>query len=138
MLFRSSFSGLKTAVINLLHNAAQKGESLSVPDLSASFRKAVVDCLVKNFVRAAQDTGAETLVIAGGVSANSLLRRRLEEECASHGWRFCRPDLSLCGDNAAMVGAQAYFEYQAGFLAGMSLNACAAMDIAQQPALQGL
>ncbi len=133
-----SFSGLKTAVINLLHNAAQKGESLSVPDLSASFRKAVVDCLVKNFVRAAQDTGAETLVIAGGVSANSLLRRRLEEECASHGWRFCRPDLSLCGDNAAMVGAQAYFEYQAGFLAGMSLNACAAMDIARQPALQGL
>ena len=125
-----SFSGLKTAVINLLHNASQKGQTLSVPDLSASYRRAVVECLVKNFVRAAKDTGAKTLVIAGGVSANSLLRRSLEAECAANGWRFCRPDLSLCGDNAAMIGSQAYYEYQAGNLASTALNACASMEIA--------
>ena len=125
-----SFSGLKTAVINLLHNASQKGQTLSVPDLSASYRRAVVECLVKNFVRAAKDTGAKTLVIAGGVSANSLLRRSLEAECAANGWRFCRPDLSLCGDNAAMIGSQAYYEYQTGNLASTALNACASMEIA--------
>lgn len=124
-----SFSGLKTAVINLLHNASQKGQTVNIPDLAASYRRAVVECLVKNFVHAAKDTGAKTLVIAGGVSANSLLRRSLEAECAKNGWRFCRPDLALCGDNAAMIGAQAYYEALAGHTAGMSLNACASMEI---------
>lgn len=124
-----SFSGLKTAVINLLHNASQKGREVSVPDLAASYRRAIVDCLARSFVQAAEDTGAKTLVIAGGVSANSLLRRRLGAECEKRGWRFCRPELSLCGDNAAMVGAQAYYEFLAGNTADMSLNACAAMDI---------
>lgn len=126
-----SFSGLKTAVINLIHNAEQKGQKLPVPDLAASFRKAVVDCLVRNFVKAAQDTGSTKLVIAGGVSANSLLRSRLERECAARGWEFYRPVLSLCGDNAAMVGAQGYYEYRAGKTAGMDLNACAEMPVDQ-------
>ena len=125
-------------MLNLLNNAKQKGQPVSVPDLCASYRKAVVDCLAQNFFRAAEETGARTLAVAGGVSANRLLRRRFGELCQQTGRRLYVPDLSLCGDNAAMVGAQAYFEYQAGFLAGMSLNACAAMDIAQQPALQGL
>ena len=125
-----SFSGLKTAVINLLHNASQKGQTVNIPDLAASYRRAVVECLVKNFVHAAKDTGAKTLVIAGGVSANSLLRRSLEAECAKNGWRFFRPDLSLCGDNAAMIGSQAYFEFLAGNTATMALNACASMEIA--------
>ncbi len=124
-----SFSGLKTAVINLLHTAEQRGEEISIPDLSASYRKAVVDCLTGNFIRAAEDTGAKKLVIAGGVSANSLLRRVLEAECASRGWVFYRPDLSLCGDNAAMIGSQAYYEYLAGKTAGMELNGCAAVSI---------
>lgn len=124
-----SFSGLKTAVINLLHTAEQRGEEISIPDLSASYRKAVVDCLTGNFIRAAEDTGAKKLVIAGGVSANSLLRRVLEKECASRGWAFYRPDLSLCGDNAAMIGSQAYYEYLAGKTAGMELNGCAAVSI---------
>lgn len=124
-----SFSGLKTAVINLIHNAEQKGQTLPVPDLAASFRKAVVDCLVKNFVKAARDTGSTKLVIAGGVSANSLLRSRLEKECTANGWRFYRPELSLCGDNAAMVGAQAYYESLSGTIAGMNLNACAEMPV---------
>ena len=124
-----SFSGLKTAVINLIHNAKQKGEELPIPDLAASFRKAVVDCLVQNFVKAAQESGAKKLVIAGGVSANSLLRRRLEEECSRSGWNLYKPALNLCGDNAAMVGAQGYYEYLAGHTAGLDLNACAEMPI---------
>ena len=124
-----SFSGLKTAVINLIHNAKQKGEELPIPDLAASFRKAVVDCLVQNFVKAAQESGAKKLVIAGGVSANSLLRRRLEEECSRSGWNLYKPALNLCGDHAAMGGAQGYYEYLAGHTAGLDLNACAEMPI---------
>ncbi|TQI67981.1 tRNA (adenosine(37)-N6)-threonylcarbamoyltransferase complex transferase subunit TsaD [Clostridium sp. KNHs216] len=124
-----SFSGLKTSVINLIHNAQQKGQTLPVQDLAASFRKAVVDCLVKNFVKAAQDTGSTKLVIAGGVSANSLLRSRLQKECGDHGWEFYMPELKLCGDNAAMVGAQGYYEFLAGNIAKMDLNAHAALPI---------
>lgn len=124
-----SFSGLKTAVINLIHNASQKGEQLPIADLSASFRKAVVDCLLKNVIKAMQDTRYTKLVIAGGVSANSLLRRRLQVECKERGWELHMPSLNLCGDNAAMVGAQGYYEFLAGKTAGMNLNACAAMPI---------
>ncbi len=124
-----SFSGLKTAVINLMHNAKQKGQVLSAEDVAASFRKAVVDCLVKNFLKAAEDTGSTKLVIAGGVSANSLLRSRLQAECETRGWQFFMPELCLCGDNAAMVGAQGYYEYQSGKIAGMDLNACAEMPV---------
>ena len=127
--FDFSFSGLKTAVINLIHNAAQKGETLETADLAASFREAVVDCLVRNTVAAMLDTGAQKLVIAGGVSANSLLRARLEQECGERGWRFYRPALSLCGDNAAMVGAQGYYELLSGKKAGLDLNACASMPV---------
>lgn len=124
-----SFSGLKTAVVNLLHNAAQKGEQVPVADLSASFRRAVVDCLLANFCRAARDTGYTTLVTAGGVSANSELRRRLEAECTKNGWTLYMPPLSLCGDNGAMVGAQAYYEFLAGHTADMDLNAVASLPI---------
>lgn len=124
-----SFSGLKTAVINLIHNAAQRGETLKTADLAASFRKAVVDCLVRNTLAAMRDTGAQKLVIAGGVSANSCLRARLEQECGERGWSFYRPALPLCGDNAAMVGAQGYYELLSGKKAGLDLNACASMPV---------
>lgn len=124
-----SFSGLKTAVINILHNAAQKGEEVSIPDLAASYRKAVVDCLVKNFLAAADETRSETLVLAGGVSANRLLRRRMEAVCKKTGRALYVPPLPLCGDNAAMIGAQAYYEYLAGHTADMSLNALARRGI---------
>ena len=124
-----SFSGLKTAVINILHNAEQKGQTVNIADLSASYRKAVVDCLVRNFLHAADETGHKKLVIAGGVSANALLRRRLTEECKRTSRTLYMPDLSLTGDNAAMVGAQAYYEYLAGHTAGMELNACAQRSI---------
>ena len=124
-----SFSGLKTAVINLLHNAKQKGETISVEDLSASFRRAVVDCLTKNVVRAMEDRKMTKLVIAGGVSANRLVRREFDRICKERGWFLFVPELSLCGDNAAMVGAQGYYEFLSGKRAGMELNACAAMTI---------
>ena len=124
-----SFSGLKTAVINLLHNAAQKGEELSKADVCASFRFAVVNCLRTNFIRAAEELGVNKLVIAGGVSANSLLRRTLSEECRKRGWEFYMPGKSLCGDNAAMVGAQGYYEFLSGNTAGADLNAFATMSI---------
>ena len=124
-----SFSGLKTAVINLLHNSAQKGAELNKADVCASFRYAVVDCLVTNFLKAAEDLGVKRLVIAGGVSANSLLRKTLAGECKKRGYEFYMPDISLCGDNAAMVGSQAYYEYLSGNTAGTDLNAYATMSI---------
>ena len=124
-----SFSGLKTAVINLIHNSSQKGIELNKADVCASFRYAVVDCLSTNFLRAAEDLGVKRLVIAGGVSANSLLRSTLESECKKRGYEFFMPDKSLCGDNAAMVGSQGYYEYISGNIAKTDLNAYATMSI---------
>ena len=124
-----SFSGLKTAVINLIHNTAQKGGEVNKADVCASFRYAVVNCLSANFLKAAEDLNVNRLVIAGGVSANSLLRRTLEEECLRRGWQFFKPDKSLCGDNAAMVGSQGYYEYLSGNTADANLNAFATMSI---------
>ncbi len=118
-----SFSGLKTAVVNLLHRAEQRGEAISVPDLCASYRKAVVGLLVDHFEKAADETGAQKLVIAGGVSANRLLRRELAALCEKTGRELYMPELSLCGDNAAMIAAQGYYELLAGHTAGMELNA---------------
>ena len=96
---------------------------------SASFRFAVVDCLCTNFIKAAEDLGVTKLVIAGGVSANSLLRKTLSQECEKRNWQFYMPEKSLCGDNAAMVGAQGYYEYLSGRVAGSDLNAFATMSI---------
>lgn len=124
-----SFSGLKTAIINLIHNASQKGQNLPVEDLSASFRKAVVDCLTDNFLKAAEDYNAKTLVVAGGVSANSLLRKELTNLCNQRKLQLFMPQKSLCGDNAAMVGSQAYYEFLSGNIAKMNLNAIATLPI---------
>ncbi len=124
-----SFSGLKTAVLNLLNNARQKGEEISVPDLCASYRRAVVSCLTENFFQAAEMTGAKTLAAAGGVSANRLLRRELERLAGEGGLTLYLPDKSLCGDNAAMIASQGYYEFLAGNTAGMDLNACAQRSI---------
>ncbi|MEE1319198.1 MAG: tRNA (adenosine(37)-N6)-threonylcarbamoyltransferase complex transferase subunit TsaD [Ruminococcus sp.] len=124
-----SFSGLKTAVINLIHNASQKGEELNKADVCASFRYAVVDCLVTNFLKAAEYYKVDKLVIAGGVSANRLLRSTLEKECKKRAYKLYMPEKSLCGDNAAMVGSQGYYEYLSGNVAGTDLNAFATMSI---------
>lgn len=124
-----SFSGLKTAVINLTHNAEQKGTPIDVPVLSATVRCRVCDILVANTMRAAELTGMNKIVIAGGVSANSELRERMEKECADKGYSLYYPEKKYCGDNAAMVGAQAIHEYEAGHISGADLNARATMSI---------
>lgn len=125
-----SFSGLKTAAINLIHNAEQKGETIDVPSLCASFSQAVSDILVPRTLRALQETGRKTLAIAGGVAANSKIRGDFLRETERLGVRLCLPPLKLCGDNGAMIGAQGYYEYLAGHTAGMDLNAYATRDIA--------
>lgn len=124
-----SFSGLKTAVINLLHNARQKGETLNTDNLAASFQRTICANLVDHLERAALDTGFTTVAAAGGVCANSGLRAALEAMCAKHGFRLFMPPLALCGDNAAMIGAQAYYEQLYCVPACMALNAAATMDI---------
>ena len=118
-----SFSGLKTAVINTIHNMQQKGIEVPREDMAASVRESVVNILTERFLLAAKDTGQSRLVLAGGVSANSLLRRRMEELCRERGLELYYPELSLCGDNAAMIGAQGYYEYLSGNIADMCLNA---------------
>lgn len=124
-----SFSGLKTAIINTIHNTKQKGGEIPVEDLCASFRKAVVETLVSKFMLAVEENHADKVVLAGGVSANRLLRSRMNEEAEKRGFRLYYPPLNLCGDNAAMIGSQAYYEFLAGNTAKMDLNACATMNI---------
>lgn len=124
-----SFSGLKTAVVNLLHNASQKGETVEINNLAASFQQAVVEILSSRFLAAAEQFGYKKLVIAGGVSANSGLRKKMEDECKRRGYALYQPPLSLCGDNAAMIGAQGYYEFLAGHTAGLDLNGVASLPI---------
>ena len=124
-----SFSGLKTAAINLIHNAGQKGEALDLPSLAASFAGAVSDMLVPRVMEASRRCGHGKVAVAGGVAANSRIRRDLERACAQSGDALYLPPLSLCGDNGSMIGCQAYYEYLAGHTADMSLNAYANRDI---------
>lgn len=124
-----SFSGLKTSVINTIHNAQQKGGEVNVKDLGASFMNSVVDCLVENTEKACRDFGYNKIVIAGGVSANSVLRRKMQECCKKNKWELYVPELKYCGDNAAMVGSQAYYEYLSGNIAASDLNATASLPI---------
>lgn len=124
-----SFSGLKTAVVNTVHNAKQKGEEINTADLGASCINTVTDCLTANTVAAAKEFGFKKIALAGGVSANSVLRAKMEDICKAEGWKLYMPRLDLCGDNAAMVGSQAYYEYISGNTAGLDLNAYATMPI---------
>lgn len=126
-----SFSGLKTFAVNLAHNAAQKGESLDTADFGASFIKAVTDCLIKNTLAAAKETNSKKIVLAGGVSANSRLRSKMKSECDKLGIELFMPELKYCGDNAAMVGSQGYYEFISGKRADSSLNAVATMPITE-------
>lgn len=124
-----SFSGLKTAVINLVHNAEQKGEEIDRASLAASFTKAVSDSLVPRTVRAAKELGYKKVVVAGGVAANSRIRADFRRAAEENGFELFVPPLKLCGDNGAMVGAQGYYEYLAGNIAGSDLNAYATMEL---------
>ncbi len=127
--YNMSFSGLKTAALNLIHHAQQVGEELNIPDLCAAFSAAVSDTLVPRAELALKETGLKKIAIAGGVAANSRIRRDLLAMAQGLGAEVYLPPLKLCGDNAAMIGAQAYYEYQAGNLADMSLNAYATKSI---------
>ncbi len=124
-----SFSGLKTASLNLIHHAEQVGEKLDVPSLCAAFTAAVSDTLVPRVVMAMEQTGLRKLAVAGGVAANSRIRRDITAAAEKLGAEVYMPPLKLCGDNGAMIGAQAYYEYLAGNVADMSLNAYATKSI---------
>ncbi len=126
-----SFSGLKTFAVNLVHNASQKGEEVKAEDLGASFIKAVTDLLVSHTMESVEDFGAKKVVLAGGVSANSRLRRVMEEKCVSKGVKLYKPELKYCGDNAAMIASQGYYEFLAGKRADLTLNAVASMPITE-------
>ena len=124
-----SFSGLKTATLNLIHHAEQIGETLDINSLCASFCRAVSDTLVPRVTMALEQTGYKKLAVAGGVAANSRIRKDILSAAKKLNVGVYLPPLSLCGDNSAMIGAQAYYEYLAGNVADMKLNAFATKSI---------
>ena len=118
-----SFSGIKSAVLNYINSANMQGKEINRADVAASFQKAVVDALVSRAVRLAKECGMDKLAIAGGVASNSALRAAVQEECTKNNIRFYSPSPILCTDNAAMIGAAAYYEYIKGVRHGYDLNA---------------
>lgn len=124
-----SFSGLKTAVLNQVNQSAQKGEELSIPDIAASFENTVSNVLAKKTFAVAEELGYTSISVAGGVSANTAIRERFEKECEERGMTLHIPPLSLCGDNAAMIGAQGFYEMRAGHVAGLDLNAISTLSV---------
>ena len=124
-----SFSGLKTAVINLIHKSNQKGEEVDIPVLCATLRQKVCDILITATLKAAERKGYTKIALAGGVSANSELRSRFEEECKERNLELYFPPLKYCGDNAAMVGVQGFYEFESGNTVGQDLNATATLPI---------
>ena len=118
-----SFSGIKSAVLNYINSANMQGKEINHADVAASFQKAVVDALVSRAVRLAKECGMDKLAIAGGVASNSALRAAIQEECTKNNISFYSPSPVLCTDNAAMIGAAAYYEYIKGIRHGYDLNA---------------
>ena len=124
-----SFSGLKTAVLNAVNKAEMKGEPISVADMAASFEYRIDEILANKLLLAAQDTGAKTICLAGGVAANGLLRSLVNEGAQKLGAKLCLPELQFCGDNGAMIAAQGFYELQSGNTADMSLNGLPTLPI---------
>ena len=124
-----SFSGVKTSVINYVHNLEQKGLPIPREDVAASFSEAVTGILSENVLSAAREYKVDTVVMAGGVCANSQLRAKMEKGAKKYGMKLFMPPVALCTDNAAMVGAQAYYEYLDGKRAELSLNGKSALSI---------
>lgn len=118
-----SFSGLKTAVVNYIHNQEQRGEVLNIPDVCASFQNAVTDILVENTIKVAKQTGLKKIVLAGGVASNSALRKKMQQACEKIGAGMYAPSPILCTDNGAMIASAAYFAYSKGRRSGLDLNA---------------
>lgn len=131
-----SFSGLKTAAINLIHNADQKGEAVNRNHLAAGICHTVAHTVAPKVIRAARQAGRTTIVAAGGVAANSVLRALLCSEAEKNGMKVFLPPLSLCGDNGSMIACQAYYEYQAGNTAGLGQNCFATMPVSENVSRQ--
>ncbi len=121
--YEFSFSGLKSAVLNYLNSSAQKGCPVPKADVAASFQKSVIEVLVSKAMEAVKETGMDTLVLAGGVAANSSLEQRLLDVTALHGYKFYYPSRVLCTDNAAMIACRAFYQSRAGFYSNLYLNA---------------
>ena len=126
-----SFSGLKSAVLNYLHNSNQKGEDINVNDVAASFQEAVVDVLVMKTIKAAKQENLKVIALAGGVASNSRLRERLQEECRINNYKFVKPSPILCTDNAAMIGCTGYYKYLKSQFDNSSLNAMPNLQLAK-------
>ena len=126
-----SFSGLKSAVLNYLHNSNQKGEDINVNDVAASFQEAVVDVLVMKTIKAAKQENLNVIALAGGVASNSRLRERLQEECRINNYKFVKPSPILCTDNAAMIGCTGYYKYLKSQFDNSSLNAMPNLQLAK-------
>ncbi|MBR1737269.1 MAG: tRNA (adenosine(37)-N6)-threonylcarbamoyltransferase complex transferase subunit TsaD [Firmicutes bacterium] len=118
-----SFSGVKSAVLNYINKCNMTGVEYVKEDIAASFQKAVTEVLVKKTADACKKSGMKKVAVAGGVSANKYLREKLREECKRNGFEFNVPDIVLCTDNAAMIGSAAFYEYENGNTADMSVNA---------------
>lgn len=127
-----SFSGLKSAVLNYINHKKMTGEEINVSDLVASFQNSVVDSLVSRAILAAKEYGYKKLAIAGGVASNSALRAAMKESCEKNGIQFYYPSPIFCTDNAAMIGAAAYYEYRKGNLAGWDLNAVPSLKLGER------
>ena len=127
--FDFSFSGVKTAVLNYINNAEQKGEEINKYDIAASFQEAVVDVLSEHLIECAKLTGADKVALAGGVAANVPLRERVKNKAAEEEMGFYFPNMKLCTDNAAMIGCAAFAEYENGVVADLSLNAIANLPL---------
>ena len=127
-----SFSGLKSAVLNYLHHAEQVGEEINRADVAASFQAAVVDVLVDRTLQAAKEYGIDKVALAGGVASNSALRAGMEAACTKAGKKLYYPSPIFCTDNAAMIGAAAYYEYKKGIRHGLDLNAVPNLKIGQR------
>lgn len=127
--YNFSFSGIKSAVINLAHNESQKGNDIREKDLACSFQNRVVDVITRKTIQAIEEYNVKNLILAGGVAANSGIRNSLEEACKNKNINFTMPPLIYCTDNAAMIGAAAYYANEKGIKADLNLNAKANINL---------